>query len=84
MHAPEIHVLIFLILMDLTDTINLLRTRHQKILDVIKELESLGPASFASPPRRGRKSMGEAERRDVSVRMKRYWASRRKVKAAAQ
>ena len=32
--------------------------------------------------RRGRKAMSEAERREVSDRMKRYWANRRSASAA--
>ena len=34
--------------------------------------------------RRGRKSMGAEERREVSLRMKKYWASRRKQTARRQ
>ena len=33
--------------------------------------------------RRGRKAMSEAERREVSDRMKRYWANRRSAGAAS-
>jgi hypothetical protein len=50
---------------------DLFRSRGDSILTVVKE-----------PGRRGRKSMGEKEREQVSLRMKRYWASRRKNKPA--
>jgi hypothetical protein len=33
-------------------------------------------------PRRGRRPMSAAERRSVSLRMKKYWAARRKAKGA--
>jgi hypothetical protein len=35
-----------------------------------------------APKRRGRKFMDEAERREVSARMKDYWAARRMAKRA--
>ena len=46
---------------------------------VIKQLESLesGSSGDGGPKRRGRKSMGPEERKDVSQRMKRFWAKRR-------
>jgi hypothetical protein len=38
----------------------------------------------ASPqPGRRRRAMSAAEKRAVSIRMKKYWAARRKAKAAA-
>jgi hypothetical protein len=41
-----------------------------------------GPSPFIGrTERRGRKSMGADERREVSQRMKRYWAARRKQEA---
>jgi hypothetical protein len=46
------------------------------------ELRSISqdlPASL-SGKRRGRKSMGAEERKQVSARMKKYWAMRRKAK----
>jgi hypothetical protein len=39
-------------------------------------------AGEAEPRRRGRKAMGPAERAEVSARMRRYWARRRKGAAA--
>jgi|SRR5579872_6485918 len=36
------------------------------------------------PPRRGRVGMGEAERQEVSVRMKNYWAAWREKKTQAK
>jgi hypothetical protein len=53
-----------------------------------KMLETGQPSSFLKPPssrrRRGRQSMGNAERLQVSARMKRYWADRRKTQQAAR
>lgn len=72
--------------MDLNGTIRELRAEIEKIDAVIAELEALNGADtgfIESGSRRGRKSMGEAERREVSARMKRYWASRRKPKGAS-
>ena len=61
---------------------NLYRERTR--LDVtLKTLESLQASSALATAeglvveRRGRKNMGTAERRQVSERMKRYWAERR-------
>jgi hypothetical protein len=69
--------------MDLNKTITDLRAERDKLEAVIKELEQLNGIRqeglrIQSP--RGRKSMGEAERRDVSERMRRYWASRREAR----
>ena len=67
--------------MDLSRIIHDLSLRRQKIERTIAELELLEKTSSNSVPvaakRRGRKSMGPEERQEVSVRMKRYWASRR-------
>ena len=63
-----------------------LYAQKQKLENIIATLEELqtAAASEKSQPlgtkRRGRKSMGLAEREDVSRRMKKYWASRRKVR----
>jgi len=66
--------------MDLNATLLELRAQRDKLDAVIKQLEGLkngsGPVKPRSP--RGRKSMGDSERREVSARMKRYWAKRRK------
>jgi len=65
--------------MDLGETIEGLRAELKRVEAAIASLESIavGGETRAPRSRRGRKSMGEAERRDVSERMKRYWASRR-------
>lgn len=66
--------------MNYSAIIQALRVYLSQIEHAIAELESLKSAGGLQllPKRRGRKSMGEAERRDVSERMKRYWATRRK------
>jgi hypothetical protein len=67
--------------MDLNRTIVDLRAQRDKLEAIIKQLEALDGTGTRKPRSpRGRKSMGEAERREVSVRMKRYWKSRRKAK----
>ena len=73
--------------MDLRTTIRELYEEKQRIEEAIASLEELvggkgraaAPAP-AEPPRkerRGRKNMSPEERREVSSRMKRYWAKRR-------
>ena len=70
--------------MDLNQTIREFREEHARLSAAIAQLESLNHFSEAAPrSRRGRKSMAEAERREVSERMKRYWASRRLAKVGA-
>ena len=66
--------------MDFTKTIEELRREKQRLDRVIASLEEL-KAPLAETPtprrtRRGRKSMSPEERREVSARMKRYWANR--------
>ena len=66
--------------MDLHGTIRELRAQHARLVAAIAELEALAGSRDGAQPthlRRGRKSMGEAERREVSERMKRYWANRK-------
>jgi len=66
--------------MDLSETIAELLEEKKKLEQVIASLEELASAMAAPHPlgrSRGRKSMGSAERLQVSVRMKRYWAQRR-------
>jgi hypothetical protein len=50
---------------------------------VIASLEDLEAQRYPAraPKKRGRKSMGKKERRDVSARMKKYWAGRRQAAA---
>jgi hypothetical protein len=73
--------------MDLRTTIRELYEEKQRIEEAIASLEELigakgRPATHARAEsqrqeRRGRKSMSPEERREVSSRMKRYWAKRR-------
>jgi hypothetical protein len=66
--------------MDYDAVIKALRAQMDQIDHAIAQLESLNSPSGAGLPnkRRGRKFMGEAERQEVSERMKRYWARRSK------
>ena len=74
--------------MDLSNTIRELKDEKRRLDRVIHTLEQMiakgetaGRASTESrASRRGRKSMGDAERREVSERMARYWAARRAAK----
>ena len=69
--------------MDLYKAIQELYAEKEKLERVIASLEEIQRAGAAAPPaaktgkRRGRKSMESKERREVSERMKRYWAGRR-------
>ena len=68
--------------MDLSDAIQKLYAEKASLIRAISALESLqndsimGSAALRGS-RRGRKSMAPAERQEVSLRMKKYWASRR-------
>ena len=70
--------------MDLYKAIQELYAEKEKLERVIASLEELQKAAGSMPMpsrggrRRGRKSMGAKERQEVSERMKRYWANRRK------
>jgi hypothetical protein len=70
--------------MNLTKTIGELLEQKEKLERVIASLEELTSFKGDRPKlvqkRPGRKSMGDRERRQVSARMKRYWARRRKAK----
>ena len=73
--------------MDLYKAIQDLYAEKEKLERVIASLEDLQlaaggdiPPSLKSGKPRGRKSMGAEERQEVSARMKKYWASRRKAK----
>jgi len=73
--------------MDLYKAIQDLYAEKDKLERVIASLEELQRTAAATAPllpkgakRRGRKSMGARERAEVSERMKKYWASRRKGK----
>lgn len=62
------------------DLIRAIRELHEELkklnelIDALEEFQSTG--TIPAPRRRGRRSMGEKERREVSQRMKRYWANR--------
>ena len=69
--------------MDLYKAIQDLYAEKEKLERVIGSLEELQRSAGPLPTiaktvkRRGRKSMSSKERREVSERMKKYWASRR-------
>lgn len=71
--------------MDYQGLLKGLYAERDRLLSVIAKLEAISGQSNRDDPgrrsRRGRKSMGAAERRAVSERMKRYWAARRKARA---
>jgi hypothetical protein len=70
--------------MDLTRAIRDLHEELDKLNQVIASLEQFqSTGTLPALPRRGRKSMGENERQIVSVRMKQYWAGRRKQKRSS-
>ena len=68
--------------MDLRKTIQELYAQKEKMEHVISLLEELQRTPPSAVPltgkRRGRKSMPAKERAEVSERMKKYWASRRR------
>ncbi len=69
--------------MDLYKAIQQLYAERERLDRVITSLERLqkesGPTpSEPAPRRRGRKNMSAEERRQVSERMKQYWATRRR------
>jgi flagellar motor component MotA len=65
--------------MDFWRALQELHNERERLEKVIHNLEALArgqqPTSFSS---RGRKSMPDEERKQVSERMRKYWASRRK------
>jgi hypothetical protein len=69
---------IYRIIQDLVDERN-------RVDRIIASLEEMWRTGKTSPPagrdRRGRKSMDAKARKEVSDRMKHYWASRRKDRA---
>ena len=71
--------------MDLYKAIQDLYKEKEKLERVIASLEELQRAGGSVPElpkaakRRGRKSMSSNERQEVSERMRKYWASRRKT-----
>jgi len=69
--------------MDLNKAIRDLHEELNKLNQVIASLEQFqSTGTLPIPPRRGRKSMNEQERKVVSERMKEYWAGRRNQKRA--
>lgn len=70
--------------MDLYRIINELDQERERLTRIIESLEGMMPSGKtpARPAgkRRGRKSMDDAARREVSERMKLYWEGRRKEK----
>ena len=73
---------------DLRKVLKDLYTQRERLEHVIASLEALQEGSTAGLPthkktNRGRKSMGPEERREVSERMRKYWAARRKKKTLA-
>jgi hypothetical protein len=71
--------------MDLYKAIQDLYAEKEKLERVIASLEELQRTAGAmpvlppkAPKRRGRKSMSSEERQEVSERMRKYWAGRRK------
>lgn len=61
-----------------------LRAEREKLDRIIASLEELqgNAGAFQSRKRRGRKFMGSVERQQVSERMKKYWAARKRAGAA--
>jgi hypothetical protein len=67
---------------DFTRTLKDLYAEKERIERVIVSLEALQDGSHVAADqvkksRRGRKSMGVEERREVSERMRKYWENRR-------
>jgi len=71
--------------MDLDRVIARLQGERAKLDEIIASLEELKRSGADVPKeiikkRRGRKFMNEEDRKEVSERMKRYWAARRQQK----
>jgi hypothetical protein len=70
--------------MNLNKTIRDLHEELKKLNSVIAAVEEFERAGTLPPPhRRGRKSMDGPERRLVSERMRKYWASQRERQGTA-
>jgi hypothetical protein len=68
--------------MDLLRVIRRLRAKLAKVEKCIAALEALSTQRPLAPKRkRGRKSMGPEERREVAKRMRLYWAARKEGRA---
>jgi len=70
--------------MDLKRIIEELRAERDSLSGTIEVLERLlqNGGATEKTKRRGRKFMADRDREEVSKRMKRYWASRRKPESA--
>jgi hypothetical protein len=73
---------------DLRNVLKDLYTQRERLEHVITSLEALQQGSAAGLPplkktNRGRKSMSAEERREVSERMRKYWAAHRTKKTPA-
>ena len=68
--------------MDLTEVINALYVERKRLNETIRALEKL--LNKEPEERRGRKSMNSEERHRVSIRMRKYWAERRKAQAQSR
>jgi hypothetical protein len=61
------------------------KKRLDRVIGTLEEMQRNGPVEVAAPPKkRGRKSMDEQARQEVSARMKRYWESRRKQESVIE
>jgi RNase H-fold protein (predicted Holliday junction resolvase) len=62
------------------------KKRLDRVISSLEEMQRNGAVVVASPlqKRRGRKSMDEHARQEVSERMKRYWDERRKHDQAVE
>lgn len=79
--------------MDLVKTLTELRLERIQVIKAIGALEALqehwpvgrvlAGQGLIEGEKRGRKSMGQEERREVSERMRRYWAQRRQAERPA-
>ncbi len=66
--------------MNIAETLRELHAEKQRIIRVIETLETLcaeGQSNLRAASTRGRKFMPVEERRQVSERMRKYWATRR-------
>jgi len=65
--------------------LHVVKRRLERAIAALEELDRTpGRVRAAFPAeRRGRKSMGAAERQEVSARMRKYWASRRGIEQTA-
>ena len=65
------------------EAIRSLESEVQRIQEAIAMLRSIEQPGLPLRARRGRKSMGAEERKQVSERMRRHWARLRKERGAA-